>query len=201
MLAGAVGFGQAKHGVPDFLGVGDVFELKAFLFSGGLHEHMAVIQEGAQHPANLCCCILHQRNVHLCGGTIEEPALVDINHSLGGYNPRVQVVLNKLLEEKGDGGQVLDGEEDGHNGVAGGGAQQGWGGVAKEPQDGGWRRQGDEGDEENLEDENPVPAQKNHGGLSRATARQIVEVQHIIGTTVGRFLEEGQRSRSSPPRQ
>ena len=46
----------------------------------------------------------------------------------------------------------------------GGGAQQGWGGVAKEPQDSGWRRQGDEGDEENLEDENPVPAQKNHGG-------------------------------------
>lgn len=103
-----ISVGQVQELLPDVVGVGDGAENDVQVLRGGFDADVAIIKERGEKSMNIGRHVLDAKEIKLGDGAGEESELLHVHDAVIGDNPNVQVVINKVHEEKEIDAKVVD---------------------------------------------------------------------------------------------
>ena len=106
-MTGLIVFHKAQNGLAHAFRVRDFFKMKLLHGSGGVEPHIAKVQKRVQSAAHRRGNVLYHRQMHFRRDAIEQAVLFDVDNALGRHDPRVQIVVNKFLEEERYHGKIV----------------------------------------------------------------------------------------------
>jgi len=95
-----ISVGQVQELLPDVVGVGDGAENDVQVLRGGFDADVAIIEERGEKSMDIGRYVLDAEEIELGDGTREQPELLHVHDAVVGYNPDVQVVINKVHEKE-----------------------------------------------------------------------------------------------------